>query len=316
MRTEHSAALASILLATLSLIACQQSQPQLPAPAESSTEKVFVEFQGPWAFAPDTKNSNRVLAIAPKTKGHRDLFVLASNPSKLAAGVYELSLPAHSGTAAATADPAIARANIDPQSLQRALDSKSARYVISLPKPEEYRVTGRHRSRIGPAYPPDAATENDYATAVSLRYNVSSLNGFSLAGATDSGAFNPLLLQVETPMIRFDIAPALDDDPKDQCDTHSRASFHQLAALLNLTLFVDFPDNPDVCHKHDVQNAQSTQAKADSASPVEPSATRRSGPASAPAAGLATANLFNAMLLFDKPTGNCQAPVLLLTISP
>ena len=342
MRTERSnrtpVALASILLATLSLIACQQSLTQVSPPVESrtgSTEKVFVEFQGPWAFVTDPKNANSVLAIAPRNKGHRDLFVLASNPSKLASGVYELSLPAHSGTAAATADPSIAQANIDAQSLQRALDSKSARYVISLPKPEEYLVTGRHRSRFGAAYPPDASTEKDYATAVSLRYNVSSLNGFSLAGTLDSGEFNPLLLQVETPIIRFDIAPALDDDPRDQCDTHSRASFHQLAALLNLTLYVDFPDNPAVCHKNDIQNANSTQAQADSISPVEPSGTFWGGLAGPPAVGLASVDLFTAMsnflstpaanmrrrqaallLLFDKPTGNCQAPVLLLTIGP
>ena len=190
---------ASALLATLFLVACQQSQqPAAPAavePKAASTEKIFIEFQGPWAFAPDPKDANSVLAIAPKAKGHRDLFVLASNNSRLHAGVYELSLPAHSGSAAATADPSIAQAKIDAQSLQRALDNKGSRYVIRLPKPEEYVVAERYRSRLGATYPPDASTEKDYANAVSLRYNVSSLNGFSLAGAPDSGPFNPLLLR-------------------------------------------------------------------------------------------------------------------------
>src|ERR1700722_10265222 len=111
----RTVALVASVLATLSLIACQKSQQQAtPAPAAVSevpgTEKVFVVFEGPWAFAPDPKEAGVVVAIAPKTKGHRDLFVKASNQSPLVAGAYLLSFPAHSGQAAATADPAIAQA--------------------------------------------------------------------------------------------------------------------------------------------------------------------------------------------------------------
>ncbi len=262
--------LACAVLAMLSLVACNQSQPPTPAPpAPVTTEKVFVQFRGPWAFVADPKDANSVLAIAPKAKSHHDLYVQASNEATLVSGVYDLSLPAHSGPAAATADPSIAQVKIDGQSLQRALDNKSARYVIRLPKPEEYVVAGRHRSRLGPTYPPDASTEKDYATATSLRYNVGSLNGFSLAGTPDSGTFNPLLLQVETPMIKFVIEPAQYDDPSDKCNTHSRESFHALTALLGLTLYVDFPDNPGDCHKSDPQNAHPTKADGSWKSPFE-----------------------------------------------
>jgi len=333
-------ALASAVLATFFLSACQQSQQQ-PAPAaiESkavSTEKVFVEFRGPWAFAPDPKDANSVLAIAPKVKSHRDLFVQASNQSTLASGVYDLSLPKHSGPAAATVEPSIAQAKIDAQSLQRAIDNKSARYVIRLPKPEEYVVAGRSRSRVGATYPPDASTEKNYATAVSLRYNVSSLNGFSLAGAPDGGTFNPLLLQVEASTVRFVIAPAQDDDPKDPCDTHSRESFHHLAALLNLTLFVDFPDNPADCHKKDLQNAHAVKAEVNSRSPVEQAdalwneslelqqtvslagvdlSAAVSEFLAAPAADMRHYQAA-AILLFDRPRIDCRAPVVILTLSP
>jgi len=276
MRTQlysTSKLVALVGAATLCLVACEQSQPPTSAPAAQSKpatiEKVFVEFRGPWAFVPDPKDANSVLFIAPKTKGHRDLYVQASNQSTLTSGIYDLSVPAHSGPAAATVDPSIAPANIDAQSLQRALDNKSARYVIRLPKPEEYVVAGRHRSRLGATYPPDASTEKDYATAVSLRYNVSSLNGFSLAGAPDSGTFNPLLLQVETPVIRFVIRPAQYDDPRDTCNMHSRESFHDLTTLLGLTLYVDFPDNPADCHKSDPQNAHATKAAEGWRSPLE-----------------------------------------------
>jgi hypothetical protein len=268
----RTVALVASVLATLSLIACQKTQQQAtPAPAVvsqvPSTEKVFIVFEGPWAFAPDPKDAAGVVAIAPKTKGHRDLFVKASNQSPLVAGAYLLSFPAHSGQAAATPDPAIAQADIDPSNLQRALDSKSARYVIRLPKPEEYRVAARSRSRFGAAYPPDASTEKDYATAVSLRYNVSTLNGFSLAGTPDSGVFNPLLLQVETPVIRFVILPTQFDDPADKCNTHSREGFRDLTTLLGLTLYVDFPDNPADCHGKDPQSAR--PAKAEGGSTLE-----------------------------------------------
>jgi hypothetical protein len=330
-------ALTSVLLALFILSACQQTQQ--PSPSTSTpaptTEKVFIEFRGPWAFAPDPKDANSVLAIAPKTKSHRPLFVMASNHSKLESGTYELSLPAHSGTAAGTADPDIAQAKIDAQSLQRALDNKGARYVIRLPKPEEYAVAERSRMRFGPKYPPDPGTEKDYASAVSLRYNVSSLNGFSLAGAPDTGIFNPVLLRVETPLIRFDIAPAQFDDPNDKCDTHSREAFHHMTALLNLTLFVDYPENPEDCHKHDIQLEHPAKAEADSNSQDRLSdASWRGGLASRRTASMAVIDFSTPIsrflavppenirnyqafaLLFDVEISDCKPVQLILTPTP
>lgn len=288
-----------VLLACL-LAACNQSKPTA-APAVSTpsptTEKVFIVFEGPWAFAPDPKDPGRVVAIAPKTKGHRDLYLKASNQSTLPAGVYDLSLPAHSGQAAATADADIAQATISAQNLQSAIGGKSARYVIRLPKPEEYVVAARSKSRMGGSYPPDASTEKDYATAVSLRYNVSSLSGFSVAGNADSGTFNPLLLQVETPAIRFVIEPSQDDDPHDQCNMHSRESFHDLAVLLGLTLYVDFPEDPATCHSHDPQNARPAKAAAHGA-----------------VHGIG--DYLAVAIFFAKPLADCAAPVLILTVTP
>src|ERR1700692_1778238 len=218
-------ALASAVLATFSLTACQQSQqPSVPAASQSagaSTEKIFVVFEGPWATVADPKDANSVLVLAPKTKLHHDLYVAASNESMLAAGTYDLSVPAHGAATSAALDPSFAQAKIDAKSLQRALDDKSGRYVIRLPKPEAYVAARRARSRVGPSYPPDASTEQNYVAYVSFLYNVSSLNGFSLAGTPDTGTFNPLLLQLDTPTIRFAIEPAVADDPTDMCSTHS-----------------------------------------------------------------------------------------------
>ena len=333
----RTVALVASVLATLSLIACQKSQQQAtPAPAAVSevpgTEKVFVVFEGPWAFAPDPKDPNSVLAIAPKTKGHRPLFVLASNHARLESGTYELSLPAHSGNAAGTPDPDIAQAKIDAQSLQRALDNKGARYVIRLPKPEEYVVAERSRLRFGAKYPPDPSTEKEYASAVSLRYNVSSKNGFTLAGAPDTGTFNPVLLHVETPLIRFDIAPAKDDDPNDKCDTHSREAFHDLTALFNLTLFVDYPEDVEECQRHDPQVVHPAKAEADSNSRNQLSdafwseglASRRTGSLavidfSTPISWFLATSSTNIRdyqafaLLFGAPIADCKPAQLILT---
>jgi hypothetical protein len=282
---------------------------------------VFVVFEGPWAFAPDPKDAGSVVAIAPKTKGHRDLYVKASHHSTLAAGVYDLSFPAHSGAAAATADPSIAQSEIDPPNLQRALDSKAGRYVIRLPKPEEYVVSARSRSRFGATYPPDASTEKDYATAVSLRYNVGSLNGFSLAGAPDSGTFNPLLLQVETPIIRFVILPAQFDDPTDKCDTHSREAFHDLTTLLGLTLYVDFPDNPADCHGKDPQSVHHRMANAGSTSErlvalfTENQADVQGASVTDGVRGVAD-HLAAAIYFFTAPTFDCAGPHIILKPKP
>jgi hypothetical protein len=270
MRTERyftrpMVALASAVVAALFLIACQQAQPPTPEPKPAAKD-VYVVFEGPWAIAPDPKDPNSVLLLAPKTKSHRDLYVAASNYSTLASGTYDLALPGKTAPGAGTYDPSFLRAKIDPQNAQRVLDNKAGRYAIRLPKPEAYVPASRFRSRAGSTYPPEASTEMEYATGASLRYSVASLSGFSLSGAPDMGTFNPLLLQVDTPVIRFVIEPTMADDV---CYTHSRQSFHDLVQLVGLTLYVDFPDNPSDCHSKDPQVPRAGKAHASLASPME-----------------------------------------------
>ena len=266
--------LASIVFGTLVLAACSQSQTPPTAPATTpkataaaaANQQVYVVFEGPWVIAPDPKDANSVLLLAPKTKTHRDLYVTASNHSTLASGIYDLSFPGNPGPGAGTYDPSYLRAKIDPQNVQRALDSKSVRYAIRLPKPDAYVPAHRRRSRAGSTYPPDASTEMEYATAASLRYTVASLSGFSLSGTPDTGTFNPLLLQVDTPIIRFGIEPNEDDDV---CFTHSRQAFHDQVQLVGLTLYVDFAENPIDCHDKDPQVPRAGKAHAGLSPPVQ-----------------------------------------------
>ncbi len=305
--------LASAVLATLFQVACTQSQtqtapatPQSKAAATAATTKdVYLVFDGPWALVPDPKDANSVLALAPKTTSHRDLVVQAWDKT-LSSGIYTLSLPPRSGPAAGTIDPNILQAKIDPQNVQRVLDTKSERYAIRLPKPDAYLAHTHYRSRAGSAYPPDASTEKDYVTVVSLRYNVTTLTGFSLAGSPNSGTFSPLSLQVETPIINFVINPAHDPDPADKCNTHSRESFRDLTKLLNLTLFVDFPNDPSECHGKDPQNPRPAKAEIDRLSnwkQVAAQLVRGSG-------GLKQ-HLLAAIYFFGGMAGGCRAPIII-----
>jgi len=287
---------ASAVLVTLFLVACNQSQPPTAVPAApeskaAAAKDVYVVFEGPWAFAPDPKDANSVIALAPKTKNHHDLVVQSAD-KKLASGIYDLSLPARSGPATATVDSNILQVKIDPQSVQHVLDSKSERYAIRLPKPAAYVAATHYRSRAGSAYPPDPSTEKDYVTSVSLRYSVATLNGFSLAGSPDTGAFNPLLLQVETPIVNFAIDPVQDDD---KCHTHSREAFRDLIKLLNLSLFLDFPNDPGECHAKDPQNTRPTKAEIGRRFLV---------------AGGIKQHLLAAIYFFGARPGDCLAPII------
>jgi hypothetical protein len=224
------------------------------------TQTVFVNFEGPWAFARDPNDANSVFAFAPKTKTHHDL-VLQSSESRssqgetgesktLTAGIYELSLPAIRSSTP-NIDPNVLQAKIDAQGVQHALNAKSERYAIRLPKPEAYVATSKERSRAGSAYPPAASTEKDYVTGVSLRYSVDKLSGFFLTGKPDDASpFNRL--PVDSPVISFVIDP-LPGQMMMECSMHVREAFRDLAKLVNLKMFVDFPSDPSACRDHDPQ---------------------------------------------------------------
>src|SRR6266478_2519082 len=179
--------------------------------AAQKTQTVFVNFEGPWAFARDPNDPNRTPNI----------------------------------------DSNVLQAKIDAQGVQHALSAKSERYAIRLPRPEAYVATSKERSRAGSAYPPAASTEKDYVTGVSLRYSVDKLSGFSLAGKPDDASpFNRL--PVDSPVISFVIDP-LPGQMMMECSMHVREAFRDLAKLVNLKMFVDFPSDPSACREHDPQ---------------------------------------------------------------
>jgi hypothetical protein len=310
--------------ATLFIIACQQSQQPAPAPAppaetKAATNDIFVTFEGPWAIVPDPKDTNSVLAIAPKTKSHRFLAFVPGN-TELDAGVYDLTLPAHAAAGAPTFDKGILRVNVDPQVVQHALDRRAERYAIRLPKPEAYVAETRFVSRVSATYPPDASTEQAFVTAVSLRYSASSKTGFQLAGTQDAGGdFKPLLLEVNTPVLRFTIDPVeihLHDDP---CHTHAREVFRDVTRLLGLRLYIDFPESPADCHKNDPQS-RSEKAQLLNLPPMEQTGAFASSRLSQPKAAAILGSMSSAMhavrqglhaalYFFHAEGGGCTVPI-------
>jgi len=258
-------AAACTLLAIFFLIACQQSQQpaatSAPAETKPATSDIFVIFEGPWAIAPDPKDANSVLAIAPKTKSHRLLAVVPAN-TELDAGVYDVSVPGQPSSSKPEFDKAVLHVTFDPQAVQRALDRRGERYAVRLPRPDAYVAETRYPSRVGPTYPPEASTEQNYATAVALRYSVSSKTGFQLAGTPDvGGAFKPLLFELSTGTMRFTIDPLEVHLHDEDCHAHARAAFHDLTTLVGLTLYIDFPESPADCHKTDPQGPRAQKAQ-------------------------------------------------------
>jgi len=259
--TNEIIAVACALMATLFLIACQQSQPPAATSAPTETKpaasELFVTFEGPWSIVPDPKDANSVLAIAPKTKSHRFLAFVPGN-TELDAGVYDLTVPAKAATGTPSFDKGILRVNVDPQIVQLALDRRTERYAIRLPKPEAYLAETRYVSRVGATYPPDASTEQDFVTAISLRYSATSKTGIQLAGTPDEGgAFKPLLMEANVPALRFTIDPVDVHLHDDECHVHAREAFKDVTHLLGLTLYIDFPDSPADCRKKDQQRGSS-----------------------------------------------------------
>jgi len=322
----------SLLSGALTLLAllsgCESSREstkQAPAPA-AATQNVYIQFEGPWAFATDPKDANTVIAIAPKAQGHRDLFVKASNGMTLASGVYTLAVPARGTPGPGTPDPLMVPAKTDAASFQHAMDATGGRYIIRLPKPDSYLVAGRFNGRVGSGYPPTA--DREYATEISLVYGVNSLIGFSLSGTADAGNFDPKLLKVDTPMVRVVIEPSEFDDPADTCHLHSRSSFHDLTKLLNVALYLDFPNDPPECQQKDPQNPAKPAGKRASANGFD-----NAGPANGPTvqeAGVAEllggfrtlpslagrARLAAAIFWFGHPAMDCKAPIVNLTVGP
>jgi len=325
-------AFVAAFLATAMMAGCAQTQQPPASPPPPPPEKVFVIFEGPWGFIADPNDANFVYAMAPKTDAHQDLFVKASNMQVLTSGVYELSVPPRTVAPAGTIVPDIAQATTaHKDDIKTALGNKLHRYAVRLPKPEAYTPYERYFSSVGDVPPPHSrdVTPKRWATAISLQYSVGSLSGFQVAGSPDTGPFQTVPLQVDTPDISFVIYPKHEDDPADKCHYHDRQAFHDLTQLLGVTKYVDYPDSPPTCLDKDPQKQPPTKSGV-----VFPSLLDRLAAVSGgdrervDEAGVIPTNWLRSMsrglgsgviprtiaaFFFGAPTADCKAPGLIVT---
>jgi hypothetical protein len=325
-------ALAAILAIAI-MAGCNQTQPPQQTAAVAPpkpSEKLFVTFEGPWAFAPDPNDSNSVLAMTVLANYHHKLFVKAAYNKELEAGVYDLSLPPRTAPPTGTVDPDILRAKIDPNVVKRVLADKLHRYVIRLPKPETYLPAERYRSSAGPNPHPlaNGVQAREWATGVSLLYSVGSLNTSQLAGTPDSGTFPTYSLQLDIPHISFILHP-VKYDQSDKCYPHEKRAFRDLTGLLGITLYLDYTDSPSNCPD------AGTQKHLAKAQMVLPSLLQRMGAfaestsdvreagvvpgswlgslAHGPIRSVTARVLAAAFYFFGAPTGDCKTPIIVST---
>lgn len=322
-------ALAAAVLAIVLLVGCTETKTNPPGPPPLPSQKVLVVFAGPWGFAPDPDDANFVIAMAPSTTAHHDLFVKASYYQPMKQGVYELSMPPRTVTPAGTIIPDIVQAKIDPDAVRRVVkDNQHHRYAVRLPKPEAYVPEDRFPSSVGPAPHPAAngIAAKPWATGVSLQYTVGSLSTFQVSGTPDSGNFPAFPLQLDTPLISFIITPLHEDDPSDLCYTHDRQAFHDLTTLLGVTLFVDFQGSPSNCGDKDEKKAPSTRAQLALPPMLARMAAFEGYPTGIQEAGVIPASWLNsltrapirilarsvvaAFYFFASPTGDCKSPII------
>jgi hypothetical protein len=106
----------------------------------------------------------------------------------------------------------------------------------------------------------------------------------------------------------------IDPDPADKCHTHSRQSFHEVATLLTLSLYVDFPESPSTCHDTDPQKPRAVKAETNPTTGFERLVSAfQSQPADANEASMVPlgAGRFTAALyLFGRPSGVCISPIV------
>ena len=319
-------ALAAAVLAIVLLVSCTGTKQNPPGPTAPPPQKVLAVFAGPWGFAPDPDDPNSVIAMAPATAAHHNLYVKASYNEELTQGVYTLSMPPRTVTPAGTIIPDIVQTKIDPNAVRRVVnDNHHDRYAVRIPKPEAYIPEDRYLSSVGTVPHPAAhgIAAKPWATGVSLQYTVGSLSTFQVTGTPDSGNFPAFPLQLDTPLISFIITPLHEDDPSDLCYTHDRQAFQDLTALLGVTLFVDFA-GPSGCDM-DEKKKPSTRAQL-ALPPMARMAAFEAYPAGIQEAGIIPASWLNsltrapiriltrsvvaAFYFFASPTGDCKSPII------
>jgi hypothetical protein len=223
--------------------------------------QLLVTFDGPWSYAADPRDSNRVVIIAPHPDHHLDAHIHPKPDSAdpfLPMGQYKLDIGNPAGSCDETKPqgsevpanlfPLKQFTTIDPGTIKSVIEKKKggARYAISLPKPCYYSTEDTAYSIISanPIKTPAVDGEGTaFTTKMVLHYFVTTVTPATLSLTPDVGTastspvpFKNNKIEIE---IRADMLPGNDD-----CDTMSADAFGKEIGLFTSTqnFYLWFPD--------------------------------------------------------------------------
>jgi len=271
--------LTTALVALTCVLSCSSS---LQATSRSAAPKVSlpeveVWVEGPWAYADDPRDPQRIVLIAPDSDSiehtpaavaHKTGDVELDSDS-----VLEIKSLTHTQQSCSTCSAINSQtADVNKQALVKLLDSKKGRYVISLPKPDSYEEAVGQESRVRSAWwdncrPNNCGPQRPRTTQMIFHYTVSSLDGFSVGPTPQTQT--SLKFQDRHIVTIFMTAKGEIDD----CDSGGRLAFRELVRLFSLNLYVDLrikstgpypsddPPGPSPCLDGDPQNPGNSDAQ-------------------------------------------------------
>jgi hypothetical protein len=221
--------------------------------------QVLVTVDGPWSYAEDPRDSNRLIIIAPHPDHHLDPHIHpkpdSADPS-LPMGQYKLDLASRAGSCDATKPqgsevpanlfPLRKFTTIDPSTVKDVIEKAGSRYAISLPKPCYYSTEDTAYSIISPTPIPALTVDGEgtaYTTKMVLHYFVTAVAPATLTLTPDGRATSTSPVQFKNNRIeieiRADMLPGNDD-----CDTMSADAFSKEIQLFTSTqkFYMWFPD--------------------------------------------------------------------------
>jgi len=213
-----------------------------------TSRRVELVFGGPWSFAMDSAN-NRIVAIAPDVLGHSSLYLRAAGSLIEAGGVYDVKLT-NGSSGPAGAIPNLVPENITSSTLTNLETGYSgAPYIINLPPTNSIHVFYSDPLSHSDHFPvPKPAVSPMFVTKVVFEYTAYNAD-IELVRHTD--ASNTTSESLSSDGI---IDVAIDDDPDYlDCDYEAKGTFAEMAKLIGVKRYVDYPDYDPSCYANDPQ---------------------------------------------------------------
>jgi hypothetical protein len=239
-RLATSITLAWVLLLCSSTLQASSSRATTP---NTVLPEVEVWVEGPWAYADDPRDAQRIVLIAPDSDSiqhtHAAVAHSAGDRELDSDSVLEIRNLTHTQQACSTCTINAYQVDVDRRVLTDLLGSRTGRYVISLPKPDRYEQAVGQESRVRSRWWDDCRPRQNcggqplHTTQVIFHYTVSALEGFSIGPTAQQ---QTTLSFEDRHVITIFMTPKGEID---QCDSVGRLAFHHLVRLFSLNLYVD-----------------------------------------------------------------------------